>query len=54
MIKFQWSDDCKKSFAELKTKFTIALVLTLPEGSNGYVIYYDKSRVFLGCVDGEK
>ena len=47
---FQWSDDCEKSFAELKTRLTIALVLTLPEGSDGYVIYCDASRVGLGCV----
>ncbi|WMV46128.1 hypothetical protein MTR67_039513 [Solanum verrucosum] len=43
-------DDCEKSFAELKTRSTVALVLTLPEGSNGYVIYYDASRVGLGRV----
>ena len=50
MIKFQWSDDCEKIFAELKTRFTTALVLTLLEGSDGYVIYCDASRVVLGCV----
>ena len=50
MVKFQWSDDCEKSFAELKTRLTTAPVLTLPEGSNGYVSYCDASRVGLGCV----
>ncbi|KAH0698841.1 hypothetical protein KY284_013056 [Solanum tuberosum] len=50
MVKFQWSDDCEKSFAELKTRLTTAHVLTLPEGSYGYVIYCDASRVGLGCV----
>ncbi|WMV51098.1 hypothetical protein MTR67_044483 [Solanum verrucosum] len=49
-VKFQWSDDCQKSFAELKTRLTIALVLTLPKGSDGYVIYCNASRVGLGCV----
>ncbi|KAH0671258.1 hypothetical protein KY285_025475 [Solanum tuberosum] len=49
-VKFQWSDDCEKSFAELKTRLTTALVLTLPEGSDGYVIYCDASRVSLGFV----
>ncbi|KAH0692437.1 hypothetical protein KY285_019534 [Solanum tuberosum] len=49
-VKFQWSDDCEKSFAELKTRLTTALVLTLLEGSDGYVIYCDASRVVLGCV----
>ena len=33
MVKFKWSDDCENSFAELKTRLTTALVLTLPEGS---------------------
>ncbi|KAH0637947.1 hypothetical protein KY290_036496 [Solanum tuberosum] len=41
---------CEKSFAELKTRLTTAPVLTLPEGSDGYVIYCDTSRVGLGCV----
>ena len=50
MVKFQWSDDCEKSFAELKTRLTIAPVLTLPEGLDGYVIYFDTSWVGLGRV----
>ena len=50
MVKFQWSNDGEKSFAELITRLTTTPVLTLPEGSDGYVIYYDASRVGLGCV----
>ncbi|KAH0729478.1 hypothetical protein KY289_000666 [Solanum tuberosum] len=50
MVKFQWSDDCEKSFAKLKTRLTTTPILTLPEGSDGYVIYCDASRVGLGCV----
>ena len=50
MIKFQWLDNLEKSFAELKTRLTTAPVFTLPEGSDGYVIYCDASRVGLGCV----
>ena len=50
MVNFQLSDDCEKSFAELKTRLTTTPVLTLLEGSNGYVIYYDASRFSLGCV----
>ena len=50
MVEFQWSDNCEKSFTELKTRLTTAPVLTLPEGSDGYVIYYDASRVVLSCV----
>ncbi|WMV38132.1 hypothetical protein MTR67_031517, partial [Solanum verrucosum] len=47
---FQWSDGCENSFAELKTRLTIAHVLTLPEGLDGYVIYCDASRGGLGFV----
>ena len=50
MVKFQWSDDCGKSFAELKTRLTTTPVWTLLEGSDGYVIYCDASRVDLGCM----
>ena len=50
MVKFQWSNDCEKSFAKLITRLTTTPVLTLPEGSDGYVIYCDASRVGLGCV----
>ena len=50
MVMFQWSDDCEKSFAELKTRLTTTSVLTLPEDSDGYVIYCDASGVGLGCV----
>ena len=50
MVKFQWLDDCNKSFIELKTRLTTAPVLTLLEGSDGYVIYCDASWVGLGCV----
>ncbi|XP_069152708.1 uncharacterized protein [Solanum lycopersicum] len=50
MVKFQLSDDDEKSFAELKIRLTKAYVLTVLEGSDGYVIYCDASRVGLGCV----
>ncbi|KAH0677221.1 hypothetical protein KY285_025022 [Solanum tuberosum] len=49
-VKFQWSDECEKSFSELKTRFTTTPVLTLPKDSNGYIIYCDASRVGLGFV----
>ena len=48
MVKFQLSDYCEKSFTELKTRLTTTLVLTLPEGLDGYVIYCDPRRVGLG------
>ncbi|WMV46677.1 hypothetical protein MTR67_040062, partial [Solanum verrucosum] len=49
-VKFQWSDECEKNFSEVKTRLTTTPVLTLPDGSDGYVIYCDASRVCLGCV----
>ena len=50
MVNFQCSNDCEKSFTELKIRLTTAPVLTLLEGSDGYVIYCDASRVGLGFV----
>ena len=50
MVKFQWSDDCENNLAELKSILTTVPVLPLQEGSDGYVIYCDASRVGLGCV----
>ena len=44
------SYDFEKSCAKLKTRLTTSPILTLPKGSDGYVIYYDTSRVVLGCV----
>ncbi|XP_070025228.1 uncharacterized protein [Nicotiana sylvestris] len=49
-VKFQWSDACEGSFQELKSRLTTAPVLTLPEGTNEFVVYYDASRIGLGCV----
>jgi len=49
-VKFQWSDACERRFQELKSRLTSAPVLTLPEGTEGFVVYYDASRISLGCV----
>ena len=43
-------DDCEKRSAELKTRLTTSHVLTLPQGSEGYIIFCDASRVGLGWV----
>ncbi|WMV46412.1 hypothetical protein MTR67_039797 [Solanum verrucosum] len=48
--KLEWSESCERSFQLLKDKLTSALVLTLPEGTEGFVVYCDASRVGLGCV----
>ncbi|WMV25309.1 hypothetical protein MTR67_018694 [Solanum verrucosum] len=39
-----------KSTLELKTRLTTTPVLTLPKGSDGYMIYCDTPRVGVGCV----
>ncbi|WMV58688.1 hypothetical protein MTR67_052073 [Solanum verrucosum] len=39
--KFQWTEACKHSFQELKDRLTSTPVLELPEGSEGYAVYYD-------------
>ncbi|BBH03785.1 transposable element gene [Prunus dulcis] len=43
-IKFEWSDECEKSFNELKTRLTTAPVLTLPDDNGSFVIYSDASN----------
>ncbi|WMV50217.1 hypothetical protein MTR67_043602 [Solanum verrucosum] len=48
--KFIWSESCEKSFQEFKDRLTSTIVLILPKGMNGFVVYYDASRVGLGCV----
>ena len=48
--KFEWSNDCERSFQELKTRFTSAPVLTIPSSTEGFVVYSDASRQGLGCV----
>ena len=48
--KFHWSDDCEKSFEELIIRLTTTSVLTLPEGSYGYVTYCDATMIVLGFL----
>ena len=48
--KFTWKKACEKSFRELKTRLTIAHVLTIQQGSSGFVIYCDVSKHGLGAV----
>jgi hypothetical protein len=48
--KFVWSEDCEKSFQELKKRLTTAPVLTLPDTSKPFEIFCDASRTGLGCV----
>ncbi|WMV32945.1 hypothetical protein MTR67_026330 [Solanum verrucosum] len=41
------SEVCEKSFQELKDRVTSTPVLTLPEGSDGFITYWDTSRIGL-------
>lgn len=49
-VKFVWDDKCERSFEELNKRLTTAPILTLPEGSGGFVVYSDASGSGLGCV----
>ncbi|XP_059654941.1 uncharacterized protein LOC132301729 [Cornus florida] len=49
-VKFVWSEECQKSFEELKKKLTSAPMLTILCGGEGFVIYTDASHQGLGCV----
>ena len=48
--KFEWTDDCKRSFELLKDKLSNAPILTIPSGEAGFVIYSDASKQGLGAV----
>ena len=41
--KFSWTEECKACFQELKQRLVSALVLAIPEGSEGFVVYSDAS-----------
>ena len=49
-VKYDWVDACQQSFEELKGRLTLALILALPNGRDGFVVYSDASRQGLGCV----
>ena len=49
-VKFEWTDRCEGSFQTLKERLTSTLVLTLPEGNEGFEVYSDASYQGLGCV----
>ena len=43
-VKYDWVDVCQQSFKEFKGKLTSALVLALPNGRVGFMVYSDASR----------
>lgn len=49
-VKFEWSDEYEKSFQEFKNHLVSAIILTLPSGTNRFVVCSDASRKGLGRV----
>ncbi|KAM0011412.1 putative nucleotidyltransferase, Ribonuclease H [Helianthus debilis subsp. tardiflorus] len=49
-VKFIWGPKQQESFDILKQKLSNAPVLTLPEGTEEFVVYYDASHTGMGCV----
>lgn len=48
--KSQWLEKYDQSFQTLKDHLTLALMSTLSEGLDGFLVYYDALCVRLGCV----
>ena len=42
--KFELSESCERSFQIIKDRLTSSPALTLPEGTKGFVVYYDASE----------
>ena len=42
-MKFEWTDACEPNFQELKKQFVKMPILTIPEGEDGFVVYFDVS-----------
>ncbi|WMV46712.1 hypothetical protein MTR67_040097 [Solanum verrucosum] len=49
-VIFLQSKAYEKSFPELKDRLTSAAILTLPKGSDIFVVYFDPLRIGLGCA----
>ncbi|GJZ67409.1 putative reverse transcriptase domain-containing protein [Tanacetum coccineum] len=48
--KFDWGEEQEKSFQTFKDSLYSALILTLPNGPDDFVVYCDASGQGLGCV----
>jgi len=48
--KYEWTDECKGAFQELKKRLTSAPVLALPTNDENLVVYSDVSKNRLGHV----
>ena len=49
-VKFEWYEDCERSFKKLKNILVTTPILTIPLGSGRFVVYSDASHQGLGCV----
>ena len=49
-VKFEWTDACEQSFQELKKRFEMIQILTIPKGEDGFVVYCEASGQGLGAA----
>ena len=42
-VMFEWSESCERSYKILKDRLNSSLIMTLPEETKGFVVYYDAS-----------
>ncbi|XP_073153926.1 uncharacterized protein [Henckelia pumila] len=49
-VKFVWSEQCAKSFEEMKERLMTESVLAIPEGTSHFSVYTDASKNGLGAV----
>nr|GEU99816.1 putative reverse transcriptase domain-containing protein [Tanacetum cinerariifolium] len=49
-MKFYWGEKAEAAFQLLKQKLCSAPILTLPEGSENFVVFYDASHKGLGTI----
>jgi hypothetical protein len=48
--KFEWTEKCEQSFQELKKRLVSAPILTMPDITKSFDVYYDASKLGLGSV----
>ena len=49
-VKVEWPEACERIFQVLNEKLTFAPMLTLPEGTKGFVVYCDSLLAGLCCI----
>ncbi|KAJ9536067.1 hypothetical protein OSB04_un000770 [Centaurea solstitialis] len=49
-VKFEWKEAQAEAFQTLKERLCSAPILSLPDGSEDFVVYSDASKLGLGCV----